>query len=70
MSSDPSFTEDLYKGQLFSLNVMKKNEANIVTLSNFSFLEKSGTTSNRYLSWMLQERKGILVHGAVAEWEI
>lgn len=70
MFSAPSFTEDLCKGQLLSLNVMKKNEANMVTPSSFCFLEKSGTTSKRYLSWMLQEGKGILVHGAVAEWEI
>lgn len=70
MFSAPSFPEDLCKGQLLSLNVMKKNEANMVTRSNFSFLEKAGSTSNRYLSWMLREGKGILVRGAAAEWEI
>lgn len=70
MFSAPSLAEDLWEGQLFSLNVMKKNEANMVPPSNFSSLEKSGTTSNGYLSWMPRERKGILVHGLVAEWEI
>lgn len=60
MFSAPLFTEDLCKGQLLSLNVMKKNEANRVTPSNFSFLE---LVLHHYIKWIFvlnaMRRKGM-----------
>lgn len=65
MFSAPNFTENLCKGQLLSVNVIKKNEANRVTPSNFSFLELVLHQADIGLGCCEEER-----HGAVAEWEI
>lgn len=65
MFSASNFTEDLCKGELLHLNVMKKNEANKVIPSNFSFLELVLHQADTSLGCCEEER-----HGAVAEWEI